>query len=160
MTSSSPDAPRPEKSRHPYADQPPSAFWRTGVAANPAAPRALYRPTWTLSSTDRVATAGSCFAQHIGRALRRAGVALLDVEPPPDALPTEQHARFGFGAYSARYGNLYTARQLRQLAEQAFGERLEDRKQHVLLAHRGGVLDLQLFSHGHKFSGRLGLQVT
>lgn len=123
MSSIAQDLPPPGQRRHPYRDQPPSAFWRTGVAADPAALQALYRPTWTLSATDRIATAGSCFAQHIGRALRGAGVALLDLEPPPDALPVELHARFGFGVYSARYGNLYTARQLRQLAEQAFGER-------------------------------------
>ncbi|MCA9541051.1 MAG: GSCFA domain-containing protein [Myxococcales bacterium] len=76
-----------------------------------------------MTRTDRIATAGSCFAQRLGRALRERGLALFDVEPPPAALPPEQHAAFGYGLYTARYGNLYTTRQLLQLAEQAFGER-------------------------------------
>ncbi|MEZ4433235.1 MAG: hypothetical protein R3F65_12570 [bacterium] len=65
----------------------------------------------------------SCFAQHVGPALRAGGFDLLDVEPPPPALPAEHHARFGYGLYSARHGNIYTARQLRQIAEQALGVR-------------------------------------
>lgn len=114
---------RPDPPAHPYVGRPARAFWRPAVAAAPATPTDVYRPRWPVTESDRIATAGSCFAQHIGRALRDGGLRLLDVEPPPKALPVEHHARFGYGLYSARHGNIYTARQLRQIAEQALGVR-------------------------------------
>jgi hypothetical protein len=46
----------------------------------------------------------------------------LDVEPPPPGLPEKLHQKFGFSMYSARYGNIYTVRQLLQLAQEAAGE--------------------------------------
>ncbi len=73
--------------------------------------------------TDRkIATAGSCFAQHIGRHLRSKGFDYLDTEPPPPKLALDVAQSFGYGVYSARYGNVYTARQLLQLFRRAFGK--------------------------------------
>lgn len=68
-------------------------------------------------------SAGSCFAQHVARALRQRGFRYLDVEPPPAGLPERFWPDYGYGLFSARFGNIYTARQLRQLLEEAFGER-------------------------------------
>ncbi len=45
----------------------------------------------------------------------------MDAEPPARGLPVETAARYGYGLFSARYGNIYTARQLYQLACEAFG---------------------------------------
>ena len=45
----------------------------------------------------------------------------MDTEPAPPLLPAAMHAEFGYGIYSARYGNLYTAAQLNQLFDRAFG---------------------------------------
>ena len=75
-----------------------------------------------FSLEDRFATAGSCFAQHIGRNLAARGAVWLDREPAPDFLREEDRARFGYGLFSARYGNIYTARQLLELAREALGE--------------------------------------
>nr|WP_255316808.1 GSCFA domain-containing protein [Nesterenkonia sp. Act20] len=73
---------------------------------------------------DKIATAGSCFAQHIGRNLQQRGARFLDVEPPVVSFPSKDEARrWGFGVFSARYGNIYTSRQLRQLFLEAHGER-------------------------------------
>lgn len=107
---------------NPYQDLPPEHFWRSGVAEASSPPPNLYRPKWPLPKTAKIATAGSCFAQHIGRHLRANGYNIMDVEPPPPGLAPEHRARFGFGIYSARYGNIYTARQLLQLAQEAFGK--------------------------------------
>lgn len=109
---------------HPYQDLPAEAFWRSAVAEAGGLPGAgLYRPRVAVTRQTRVATAGSCFAQHIGRSLREVGVQVLDAEPPPVPMPEAEARRFGFGVYSARYGNIYTARQLRQLLEEvAAGE--------------------------------------
>lgn len=111
-------------SRSPYADLPADAFWRTGVAAfDGEVPANLYRRKWPIAKDEPIATAGSCFAQHIGRRLRAEGFRVLDLEPPPPGLPSTEHTAFGYAMYSARYGNIYTVRQLLQLAEEAFGLR-------------------------------------
>ncbi len=48
------------------------------------------------------------------------GFNIMDAEPAR-GLPVETAARYGYGLSSARYGNIYTARQLYQLAREAFG---------------------------------------
>lgn len=77
-----------------------------------------------LRKTDKVATAGSCFAQHIGNNLAIRGAAFMDMEPAPPVFESEAEARrWGFGVFSCRYGNLYTSRQLIQLFDEAYGRR-------------------------------------
>ncbi|GGH59963.1 GSCFA family protein [Frigidibacter albus] len=101
---------------HPYSDLPPEAFWRSGVAeVDAGALTSLYVPKVRIGLQTRIATAGSCFAQHIGRALRGAGVAVLDAEPAPLTLPEATARAFGYGLFSGRYGNIHTVRQLVQL---------------------------------------------
>ena len=105
----------------PYNRLPRESFWRHGLAVEPSGvPAGLYRKAWDISRSDKIATAGSCFAQHIGRSLKAKGFNLLDVEPAPSGLPEAERARYGYGIYSARYGNIYTTRQLLQLLQQAF----------------------------------------
>ncbi|MEL7092427.1 MAG: GSCFA domain-containing protein [Pseudomonadota bacterium] len=107
--------------QNPYSDRPPRSFWRHGVAQNsPLEVPDIFTPKWPLDPGWTIATAGSCFAQHIARHLRQSGARVIDVEPPPNGLvDPAMRARFGYGLYSARYGNIYTARQLRQLIEEA-----------------------------------------
>lgn len=106
----------------PYSGAPETAFWRSGVVeAHPLNGDSLYRKRFEISVTDRVGTAGSCFAQHIAKAMRNSGFCVLDLEPPPIGLPKDKQLAFGYGQYSARYSNIYTARQLLQLLREAFG---------------------------------------
>ncbi len=107
----------------PYRSLPPRNFWQTGVTDT--APRDLsdvYRKRFDIPVDARIATAGSCFARQIGRRLRAHGFNFVDVEPPPPGLPETLHSRLGYGLFSARYGNIYSARQLNQLMKEAFGE--------------------------------------
>ena len=104
----------------PYINLDARAYWRTGLAEVDYPPPDLYRPKWALQKTDRIVTAGSCFAQHVGRALRRNGFNVLDGEPRPAGIAAEVETAHGYGMYSARYGNIYTTRQLRQLMEEAW----------------------------------------
>jgi hypothetical protein len=107
---------------HPYRQQPAKAFWKQVVGDRP--PTGIsdwYRKKWDIAES-RVATAGSCFAQHIGARLRSSGFRFLDVEPIPRMFSPERAAEWGFGIYSARYGNVYTTRQLLQLLQRATGE--------------------------------------
>lgn len=109
-------------SRHPYQDLPDHAFWRRAVAqpapelVNPA----ISAP-FTITPQDRVATAGSCFAQHIGPMLRGLGFNYLVTEAAHPVFPAELAAQFNYGMFSARTGNIYTARQLLQLWGRAYG---------------------------------------
>jgi hypothetical protein len=96
------------------------AYWRTGLAEAEYPPPDIFRPKWALRKTDRIVTAGSCFAQHVGRALRRSGFNVLDGEPRPPDIPAGSETAHGYGMYSARYGNIYTTRQLRQLLDEAW----------------------------------------
>lgn len=107
---------------HPYKGQPARAWWRH-IAASP---HALAIDDWYTAKFPlaglRIATGGSCFAQHIGARLRAQGFGYVDVEPAPPILEPAQAAALGYNVYSARYGNLYTARQLLQLLQRALGQ--------------------------------------
>lgn len=108
--------------RHPYLGLPDRQFWKKepGIADpdrfDPAAP-APFR----LSRGTRLVTAGSCFAQHVGRHLAGQGYCHFITEPAHPMFPPEIAARFSYGMFAARYGNVYTARQLLQLLRRAYG---------------------------------------
>lgn len=109
--------------KNPYSDLPKSAFWKTGVAQeNPYNIEGIYKKKFNISPSTKIATAGSCFAQHISRHLKKNGYNILDVEQPPPGLPENMRQSFGYSMYSARYGNIYTVRQLLQLAQEVLGE--------------------------------------
>lgn len=107
---------------HPYAKLPPYAFWRRAVAETaPADIDPVVEPRFRISSRDRIATAGSCFAQHIGRHLRSSGCNYLVAEAPHPFIGEKAAEALNYGVYSARYGNVYTSRQLLQLFDRAYG---------------------------------------
>jgi hypothetical protein len=106
----------------PYDGLPKTAYWKTAVQDRaPLDPGALYTPRFPVTRSQRVVTAGSCFAQHIGRELRRAGFRITDAEPLPAILPDAMANDHGYRLYSARYGNIYTTAQLLQLYDEACG---------------------------------------
>jgi hypothetical protein len=105
---------------NPYADLPPSAFWRTGVAeAVPDGLSGLWSSPWVLPADCRFATYGSCFAQHISRALRTRGLPWVDAEPAPARSPAGLAQRFNYSVFSSRTANIYTAAQLLWLTRAA-----------------------------------------
>ncbi len=107
----------------PYEGLGAQAFWRSAVAqGDPATDPAFYRPKRRITPQTRIFTAGSCFAQHVARALKAAGCAVIDTEPMTPGLPEALTRAFGYGHYSARFGNIYTLRQFRQLVEEAAGD--------------------------------------
>lgn len=108
---------------HPYASLPAHAFWRTGVAeAGVYGLADLWASPWELPQDARFATFGSCFAQHISRALNERRMGWLDGEPAPSGTPPELARRFNYGVFSARTANVYTAAQLRLLLQMVAGE--------------------------------------
>ena len=118
-------ASRQGQRRHPYRALPETAFWKESVAQQvPAQLDPVTHVPWRIEKRDKVATAGSCFAQHISRHIRNGGYRFFvtEPEPTPGAEPM----------FSARYGNIYTSRQLLQLFERAFGY-FKPREDHWLL---------------------------
>ncbi|SEI13014.1 GSCFA family protein [Methylobacterium sp. 275MFSha3.1] len=97
---------------NPYAKLPDHHFWRRAVAdVAPADLDPVIAPKFRLSVDERIATAGSCFAQHIARTLIDRGFNYHVTERGSD----------GLDLFSARFGNIYSARQLLQLARRAYG---------------------------------------
>lgn len=113
-------------SSSPYSDLPAQAFWRQCRDDPQFLIDAIYQPKFELAPGTRIATAGSCFAQHIGRYVRASEFELIDVEPAPRDMPASVATRFGYGLFSARYGNIYTPRQLAQLLRDALDETVHD----------------------------------
>lgn len=109
---------------HPYQNLPDRSFWKRAVASRHYEEmESLWSPL-AIEGNEKFATAGSCFAQHLGRHISlRSEANYLDLEPAPLLLPESEHSRFGYGIYSCRYGNVYTSRQLLQLAQESFGLR-------------------------------------
>ena len=107
---------------HPFRGLPSFQFWNSGVAeAAPGALDPMIISRFQIKSTDRVATIGSCFAQHISRHLVRRGLNYFITEAgDPTATATDLSMR-NYGTFSARYGNVYTVRQATQLIDRAFG---------------------------------------
>ncbi|ASP81577.1 GSCFA domain-containing protein [Sinorhizobium meliloti] len=106
----------------PYSNLPARQFWKTGVQPFTSSTiEEIYTPKWPIEGL-RIATAGSCFAQEIARALREKKHNVLDVEPPPSGVNPKLANRFGYGLYSARHGNIYTSRHLIQLTQEAVGQ--------------------------------------
>jgi hypothetical protein len=111
----------------PYRGLPKQNFWRAAAAVNDYS-RLVPQGKGTAIITDKtkVASAGSCFAQHIARELKRNGFTYLDTEPGPAWLDHDSRASLGYGLYSARFGNVYTATQLEQLMDRAYGHFVPD----------------------------------
>jgi hypothetical protein len=109
---------------NPYRGNAARTFWRSAVAEKHIADFSDMWDPLPLKRSDRVATAGSCFAQHIGHNLKIRGADYMNMEPAPPIFANDAEARrFGFGVFSCRYGNIYTSRQLLQLIEEAFEHR-------------------------------------
>ena len=105
--------------QNPYAGKADYQFWRRSVSGRSAeGVDPIVRAAFGIARNDLVATAGSCFAQHIARTLQTAGFRYFVPEDRPafDFCENEN-----YGTFSARYGNVYTVRQLWQLFRRAYG---------------------------------------
>jgi hypothetical protein len=112
--------------KNPYSGLPDHAFWERSVGSVPLfALDPMVGPkvpdAFRLTRQTRIGTAGSCFAQHIAERLQESGYHYLVTEDAPAGTTPDAARRRGYRLFSARYGNVYTARQLHQLIERAYG---------------------------------------
>lgn len=108
---------------NPYAKLKNYQFWRRAVAAPDVADvDPVVFSNLQLNKNSKVATAGSCFAQHISRTLSNNGFTYYVAENGSEmSLEKDELVRLNYGVFSARYGNIYTSRQLVQLFDRAYG---------------------------------------
>jgi PAS domain-containing protein len=108
---------------NPYSFLPDHRFWRKAVTSVPpfAIDPVVREPPFVITTQDKVATAGSCFAQEIAHALQESGYHYYLAEQPPAGLSAQEALRRNYSMYSCRYGNIYTTAQLRQLIDRVYG---------------------------------------
>lgn len=106
---------------NPYSSRQNYCFW--GRAVSDTWPGHIDPVTRTLNiqKDSKICTMGSCFAQHIARFIERAGFNHYVTETPPVGISATEALKCNYGVFSARYGNIYTARQALQLLKRAYG---------------------------------------
>lgn len=108
---------------NPYRGLKDFQFWKRAVSEVEKFEFApLVDPKFLIGEEDKIVTAGSCFAQHLARALQQNGFNYYVPEDGSDLSDADRKAK-QYGLFSARFGNIYTPAHLRQLLEEAFGDR-------------------------------------
>jgi hypothetical protein len=108
---------------NPYQQLSEKSFWKLAVAdKDPLSITDLWNPLFQISKSAQIVTVGSCFAQHISKALANAGYNWLNAEPAPRFLSDALREKYGYGLFSFRTGNIYTAALLRQWLSWAVGD--------------------------------------
>jgi hypothetical protein len=127
----------------PYSRKSNRAFWSRSVSSGFTAQDTLDNAIPLININDIVVSAGSCFAANLVPYLEQVGITYLRTELPHKAF-ADLPENFGYRGFSAAYGNIYTARQFRQLLDRSLGlfRPLEDRwnvGEHVLDPYRPGL---------------------
>lgn len=105
---------------NPYKSLPKQAFWKLAVSNRSMFDlNDIWDPKFPIYKKSKVVTFGSCFAQHIGKALAKNGFSWLDTELPPNGLSIENSKKYNYNVFSARTGNIYTTSLLKQWVQWA-----------------------------------------
>jgi hypothetical protein len=108
---------------NPYESLPKSAFWKPTVADRAMLEiGGLWNPKFSISRDAAISTYGSCFAQHIGRALKARGYAWNVTETAPPGMSEQSTSAFNYGIFSSRTANIYTTTLLQQWLSWASGK--------------------------------------
>lgn len=100
---------------NPYSSLSSDAFWKTAVAQRSMYDLTdLWDPKFNILQSDKVSTYGSCFAQHIGRALRSRDYNWFITELAPEVVSEELSIKYNYGVFTSRTANIYTATLLEQ----------------------------------------------
>lgn len=107
--------------KHPYENLKEYCSWYKSMTA-PAPGQIDPVTKYSLILKDeKISTMGSCFAQHLSNQISKSGFNYFVPELPPANLSNKDSRGLNYGVFSARYGNVYTARQADQLFDRAFG---------------------------------------
>lgn len=112
-----------DQNKNPYQSLHNRSFWKPAVSQKSMFDiNELWVPKFNIEKNDNVSTFGSCFAQHIGNALKSRGYNWFITEMPPTGMSENNSKLFGYNYFSARTGNIYTASLLRQWVEWSLGK--------------------------------------
>ncbi|MBL4807727.1 MAG: GSCFA domain-containing protein [Rhodobacteraceae bacterium] len=109
--------------KNPYSGLPDKQFWKKdpgitkAIQFDPVSPA-----SFKITKEQKIVTAGSCFAQHVARVLTKKGFNHHITENAHPLIHSRIADKNNYGMFSARYGNIYTTRQLKQLLQRAYGE--------------------------------------
>ena len=107
---------------HPYSKLNPYQYWnRSFDRKSNLNYFPNYKPKFKLTKDQKIAVAGSCFASNIVPYLKLWGYNFLNKEPSSSNGLVKKNQNSSDGVYSAQYGNIYTAKQLEQTFDRAFG---------------------------------------
>lgn len=113
--------------RHPYEAIDDFQRWSRAVTwVPPGSFDPVVAPRFSIGPDDKLATLGSCFAQHLSRHLAGQGFNYFVPESAPATMPDDEAARHQYGTFSARYGSVYTIDQAVQLFDRAEGRFVPD----------------------------------
>lgn len=109
------------KGSNPYKKLPSYCFWKKAIVqVNMSDVDPVVQAKFKIYPDDKVSTAGSCFAQHISRALLKNNFNYYVSEKAPSQLDEAAAQERNYGVFSARFGNIYSTSQLLQLFERAY----------------------------------------
>lgn len=111
-----------EVAKHPYKTAPDRSFWSRAVAQAYNAADLTSFDTVLITKSDKVVSAGSCFASNLVPYLEKSGLTYLRSETAHPAFSDHVDETFGYAKFSASYGNIYTVRQLLQLLRRCRGQ--------------------------------------
>ncbi|MFC0158020.1 GSCFA domain-containing protein [Mameliella alba] len=102
---------------NPYKALPETKFWKKAVSEARENIRPGMKKKFKISKGQKVATAGSCFAQNVAKHLQKnPDINFLTAEPLFEMEPI----------FSGRYGNIYTAHQLLQIFDECETETVDE----------------------------------
>ena len=105
----------------PYTKGQDHTFWKRSIAESKLSDiNPISQVQFPLLKDDIIASAGSCFAQHISRYLSQNGYKFLVTEKPHRFVDQNLSKEFNYGVYPARF-EIYTSRQLLQIIQRAYG---------------------------------------
>lgn len=109
---------------NPYENLPDKAFWKSAVASKSMFDISdLWCPKFNIQPDDKISTFGSCFAQHIGKALNSKGFNWIITEKAPQQVSDTLAKKYNYGIFTARTANIYTTSLLKQWTEWALGKK-------------------------------------
>ena len=107
---------------NPYRGLPDFCFWSRAMTWPSPGQIDPVTSARQIVSTDKVATMGSCFAQHLARHIEKSGLHFYVPEDKPEDMDAAEARRRNYRVFSARYGNIYTVMQGVQLFDRAFDD--------------------------------------
>ena len=102
--------------KNPYESLASNKFWKTAVSSlkiNEGFDN-IWKPKFVITKESKIATLGSCFAQHISHWLIENGYSWQNAEPGPNNLSHDEMIDYGYNIFSCRVGNIYTPAMLKQ----------------------------------------------